>query len=169
MSRADLRDVNPTRDLPSLRRIADARVRACACTQWADVYGAFDDAQPCAGIRLVLLMSIRQLLPAGGVARYLAHTARAAEGRGGELPVSTTDGFERAFNPACASGKDGLPARFADNRLARDSDPEFRRGAREFADSPSARSSEFRSRDDNRATFPSDPIDRALFAPSHNG
>lgn len=38
-----------------------------------DVYGALDDMA--VGIRLVLLMSIRQLLPAGGVGRYLVHTA----------------------------------------------------------------------------------------------
>jgi len=114
-----LRDVNPDARSPvSPRRCARARVRVCVHTQWADVYGAFDDVGT-VGIRLVLLMSIRQLLTAG-MARYLARA-----GRRGELPVSTLDGFERAFNPACASGKDGLPARFADNRFARDSIPNF--------------------------------------------
>lgn len=60
-----------------------------------DVYGVHDDIA--VGIRLVLLMSIRQLLPAGdgvwiGISFILA--AR------GELPASTADGFERAYNPA---------------------------------------------------------------------
>lgn len=49
------------------------RTHVYAYTQWADVYGALDDIA--VGIRLVLLMSIRQLLPAGGVGRYLVRTA----------------------------------------------------------------------------------------------
>lgn len=57
---------------------ARVSVRMCvrACTQQPDVYGAFDDIA--VGIRLVLLMSIRQLLPAGGAGRYLVHTTAAA-------------------------------------------------------------------------------------------
>lgn len=52
------------------------------------------------GIRLVLLMSIRQLLPAGG-----GSVSRSFR-RHGELPVSAADGFEHAFNPTyIASGK----------------------------------------------------------------
>lgn len=47
----------------------------CVCmnVHATDVYGALDDMA--VGIRLVLLMSIRQLLPAGGVGRYLVHSA----------------------------------------------------------------------------------------------
>jgi len=77
-------------------------------------------------------INVNKAIIAGGVA-WLGISlisrarARAAGGARGELPVSTTDGFERAFNPACASGKDGLPARFADNRLARESIPNFER------------------------------------------
>lgn len=81
------------------------------CTRRTDVYGALDDMA--VGIRLVLLMSIRQLLPAGGVGS-VSRSYR----RRGELPVSAADGFEHAFNPAyVAPGKRaGLPACFgADN------------------------------------------------------
>lgn len=55
-----------------------------ACEQRADVYGTFDDIA--VGIRLVLLMSIRQLLPADGVGRYLVHAgARARAQREGAV------------------------------------------------------------------------------------